>query len=237
MFRSAFLIFVMISLSAIAEPRGRHKSSSDTRAHAQAIPDLSPEWGCYDAKEDGHIDMGVPEANGKTRICYNAAVGEKKNEVAYITLAGPEGKLDSLTLNYEKSCGWGCYQFSNKDGFGMQWSISTGFEHHVSFTHTKGGVVRYQLKKTSPLTGPHPAAAACKAASTKEVKSKFAKKFKGETKRVIDRIECEPMKGKKSYVYCEVTASNGNGAGDIEFAVLLNAECSKAFASFITREE
>jgi hypothetical protein len=69
------------------------------------------------------------------------------------------------------------------------------------------------------------------------VENKFADHFfeSGQRVRVIESVRCEPKVSRAGnrYYSCLVGASTGDGAGDVEYGVMLNHDCSRAFSVFV----
>lgn len=86
-----------------------------------------------------------------------------------------------------------------------------------------------------------PASDMCDATVRIALENKFHERFfdGGNRHRDIESVDCElkTSKSEKKYNSCEVCASDGNGAGDLTFMVLLNDKCTKAFSSFVIGEE
>ncbi len=81
----------------------------------------------------------------------------------------------------------------------------------------------------------------CQNLAKKSVLSAFKSYFtKNQTSmRRIELVECEKKISLKNnpYVRCSLSASNGDGAGDVEFQAILNNTCTKTLSTFIIGEE
>lgn len=82
----------------------------------------------------------------------------------------------------------------------------------------------------------------CEQQAARTVARQFREHFyleNGERQRQIELVFCETLVSRRGqpYTKCEVSASNGLGAGDMSFDVMLSADCRTAYAAYITGME
>lgn len=83
---------------------------------------------------------------------------------------------------------------------------------------------------------------ACQRQAARTVARQFREYFQptdGRERRIIELVECQDLvsRGGKPYNKCEVSASNGKGAGDVTFEVILSGDCRMSYAAYITGME
>jgi hypothetical protein len=87
-----------------------------------------------------------------------------------------------------------------------------------------------------------PTATSCQQQAARAVARKFREYFQppaGQERRIIELVDCQELVSRlgKPYNKCEVSASNGMGAGDITFEVILSGDCKTSYAAYITGME